>query len=122
MLNPECNHPCCGKTCKKKTAAKPRQPIRKVSIKRAALNRTYQEINARKLAENPLCAIQAPGICTKYAQGQNHIQKRLPSNLIDEENLENACNACNQWIETAEGQAWAKKNNHWKSRITPAKR
>ncbi len=107
-----------GTSKKKATTAIP-----KVSEHRKATNREYAKINKAKLGAGLVpCQIRYPGVCTHWAQGQNHIQKRSPGNIADPGNLEDSCNACNTAIEN--DPAWAKKNGHFVSKFAtkPVKR
>lgn len=90
------------------------QPIAKVSEKRKEINKEYKKISKAKMKVDDRCKVKSP-VCTGKAQGQNHKQKRSPKNLIDINNLENSCNACNQYIEN--NTEWAKNNGHLISRF-----
>jgi len=115
-MTSNCNHATCqGATCRRPAKAKPPgKPIARESKKRAKINMEYALINKVKLANDALCVVRSP-VCTIFAQGQNHIQKRSPKNLTEPDNLENCCNMCNQYLEQYPG--WAKKNGHWISRF-----
>lgn len=88
--------------------------IANFSKKRVKKNREYKKIVQKKIEENPVCEIKSP-VCTYWAEGLNHKQKRSPKNLIEEKNLENSCNACNGYCETH--PVWAKEHGHFISKF-----
>ena len=74
----------------KKTA-----PIPKMSAKRKKENVIYRAIVKGKIeASDGLCVLNGP-TCSIYAEGGDHTQNRSPSNYIDPNNIEAACNSCN---------------------------
>jgi len=95
-------------------AEKPK-PIARESKKRRKKNAQYRKKVGNEITagETP-CVVKSPD-CTGYAQGKNHKQKRTEKNLMEDENLEDCCNACNGYIERH--PAWAKENGHWVSRF-----
>lgn len=103
-----------GKYHGAKIAPERPKAIAKVSKKRKVINREYRKVVSEKLSKDNRCKINSP-VCTGRAQGLNHKQKRSPNNLINSNNLENSCNACNLYCETNVG--WAKKNGHFISRF-----
>lgn len=90
------------------------KPIANFSKKREKVNREYRKIVKEKIEANPECVVKSP-VCTFFAQGLNHKQKRSPKNLTKESNLENCCNACNGYIESH--PEWAKANGHFISKF-----
>lgn len=100
---------------KKSTEEKPKlKPIKRVSDKRRVEQRKYKKIVKEILGTGAECKIKSP-VCTGRAQGLNHKQKRSPSNFLLKENLEEACNACNLYVE--EHPVWAQKHGHQISRF-----
>lgn len=79
------------------------------SKKRIREQLKYLKIVAEKMSESNLCEIRSP-VCTGVAEGLDHIQKRSPANWLKKDNLQRACNACNQYKETH--PVWAKENGH----------
>lgn len=93
---------------------KVKKRIPKVAKKRERVNRVYRKQVTDTLQKQPLCVIKSP-VCTIWAQGLNHLQKRSPSNITKEENQEPACNACNSYVENF--PEWAKEHGHQISRF-----
>lgn len=93
---------------------KEKKAIAKVSEKRKVEGREYRKIVKEMLAENKFCQVNSP-VCTKIAQGLDHIQKRTPANYLDRANLQRSCNACNQYKE--EHPEWAEENGKSKSKF-----
>ena len=69
--------------------------INKVSEKRKVEQRIYSKIVKAKIEESEgLCVLNGP-TCSGMAEGGDHTQNRSPSNYIDPDNIEPACNNCN---------------------------
>lgn len=60
------------------------------------------------LAADPFCAVGSV-LCTKVAVCLHHITARsvAPERVLDPQNVIRSCHACNMYIETAPGAAWA---------------
>ena len=99
-----------------------RRPVKKVTIhvikprskKRIKSDEILSTIRMTKIAEDNICKIQSE-VCTGFATVLNHKQKTSPKNRLQEDNLEQCCVACNNWIEI--NIEWAKSNGHQISRF-----
>jgi len=118
----ECNHPTCGKTCRKKKEKKARKPLpratrrpNRVSQSRKELLAIYIPLALKFRQDHPFCEIRAPG-CTKFTEGVNHkagkvgLTKEGIPLLIAVQYFEAGCNWCNGYCER--NHAWAVENRH----------
>ncbi len=88
----------------KEPESKQTKPISKVSKKRQKQNQEYARVSRPKWIGKQ-CGIRSP-VCTGKAQGWNHAGgKETIEKLLDVENGQPACNACNSYIE--QHHAWA---------------
>ena len=94
--------------------AKKIKPIAPLSKKRVKMQVEYRKIVKAAIEKDNRCTVKSP-VCSGFAQGFNHLQKRSPANIILNENLELSCNPCNLFIE--ENTEWAKVNGHLISRF-----
>jgi len=90
-----------------------KKPINKVAEKRKAVNRNLAKIVAEMKKNIEICSIKSP-VCNGLVQTANHIQKRLPNNIDDPNNLEPCCYPCNGFVENFPD--WARENGHNKIR------
>ncbi len=86
-----------------------KKPIAKESKKTKKENRQYRKQVAERLEESPWCELNSP-VCTHFAQGDDHTQKRSPANKMLLENRKRSCNACNTFKEN--NLSWAIANGH----------
>jgi len=94
---------------------KAKKPIPRESKKTAKENRKYRKQVSERLEESPWCELQSP-VCTHFAEGDDHTQKRSPANKMLLENRKRSCNACNLYKETH--LDWAIENGHHISKFT----
>lgn len=83
---------------------KSKKPIPKKSKKRIKQDRQYKKLVVIKMAEDVTCELKTP-VCTYYAEGLDHTQKRSPANVLKKVNTKRSCNACNLWKELNPKQA-----------------
>ncbi len=88
-----------------------KKPIKKVAEKRKKVNSNLAKIVKGLKATVKVCEIKSP-VCIGLVQTANHIQKRLPNNIDDPDNLEACCYPCNKYVEDFPN--WAKENGHHK--------
>lgn len=98
--------------------AKPRKPLPRKSPKTALRDRELATMTALMMMEDPLCHVRSP-VCTTYMTCLHHVTARsvAPHRVLDPSNVVRSCSACNSYIETSEGGAWAeavgmKKRSH----------
>jgi hypothetical protein len=113
-FHPESNGYCFRHSIYGTKVEKKKVPIPKESKKRKQEKKVYNKVKKQMLTESILCEIKSP-VCTIFAQGLDHLQKRSPSNLTKRKNLKRACNACNTYKE--DHPEWAKENGHSISRF-----
>ena len=100
-----------GFCCKHGSKVKVTKPISRVSDKRKIVNRNLGKIIKELKATVEICTIKSP-VCNGLVQTGNHIQKRLPNNIDDPDNIEACCYPCNKYVEDFPN--WAKENGHHK--------
>lgn len=99
--------------------SKAKKGIAHKSEKRTELDKEYAAVS-KPLWQGKKCAIKSPH-CTKKAQGWNHhAGKENDEKLLDMENGEPACNACNSYVE--DNHTWAVENGFRTQRNTPTNR
>lgn len=113
-MSKTCNHPTCNDTCRRPVKVKRFNIIPKRSKKRVESDKLLKEIRIRKITEDNTCKIKSP-VCIGIAEVLNHRQKTSPANRLDEDNLEQCCVMCNNFIEN--NVEWAKANGHQISRF-----
>lgn len=118
-MSNNCNHPTCynSPVCRRPKKPKKIYRLPKMSAKRKKESRVYKKIVVEMARKDDECELKIPGVCTGIMNGLDHTQKRSPKNFLDKKNLKRACNACNVYKETSEGQKWAKENGHHISRF-----
>lgn len=66
----------------------------------AAVHRTraWRTLRDQVVAEEPLCWLRLPGICTTYSETADHVLtvKERPDLALVRGNLRGACHACNR--------------------------
>lgn len=92
------HNPGAGKT-RKSPVRKKKKPIRKVSRKQAKINREVSKINKKQREKNPTCQICSP-VCVKTPTFSHHVQGRNGANATDESKIIQACNPCNEYVES----------------------
>lgn len=87
---------------------KPRKPLPKKSPKTAQRDQALSAMTATMMLADPTCHVRSPH-CTHYMTCLHHIVARsvAPHRVLDPTNVVRSCSACNDYIETAEGGAWA---------------
>jgi hypothetical protein len=93
---------------------KEKKPIPKMSAKRKVDQKEYVKIVKEKLKTDDRCKIKSSA-CTGKAQGLHHLIKRSPNTFLKEDNLIEACNACNSFLES--NDKWARTNGFVKSKF-----
>jgi hypothetical protein len=93
-----------------------KQPISRVSDKRAKQERAYTVLNKVYLENNPTCVGKIPGICTIKATEVHHASGRVEEKLNDIRDFRALCHACHVWVELHPIEA--KELNLSKSRLT----
>lgn len=77
-----------------------RQPLARVSDKRAKEERIYSAKRIIFLSEHSLCQIKLPGICTGQSTDVHHTYsgKDKASHYLDVPTWLALCRACHQWV------------------------
>jgi hypothetical protein len=121
----QCKHPTCGDTCRRPTKEKKlytikrtpitRKPckIKPVSKKRSKQNEEYLKQKETRFDPWTECEIKSP-VCTFLATVEHHTNGRENERLLIIEDRKKSCAACNIWIETSDGTAWAYEHGHKK--------
>ena len=73
-------------------------PVKKESLKQAAVNRAYRLTAAAFKADHPICEAHLPG-CTKVTEDVHHVAGRVGANMLDEAKFLAVCRACHRIIE-----------------------
>lgn len=96
-----------------------KKPIAKKSAKRKELDKQYAKVS-KPMWEGKPCGINSP-VCSGWSQGWNHAAgKENADKLLDMENGQPSCNACNNYCE--DHHAWAVKNGFRNKRNLETKR
>lgn len=105
----------CSNTGVAKLSIKPtakKKPISPRSPKRSREERLYSAKRSIFLAENPMCKMHIPGICTHQATTVQHLKGRIGELLLDETEWMPACWPCHSYADTHPEEAlangWAK--------------
>lgn len=93
-------------------AVKMPKPVKKESSSMKEVKKELKKLYPLFLAKHPLCNIKSP-VCTRVATCINHTKGR-GCNVLNVEDFESSCTACNLFIE--ENHEWARIRNHKKPR------
>lgn len=105
---------------KEKDKKKNQKPIPKESASRKQLNKVYNKIiREKKKVKNRKCKIRIKGVCIGQPVHQHHVKGRVGNNLVDTEEMIDACDACNEWCVSHPKEAMAM--GFIKSRLTESK-
>jgi hypothetical protein len=104
-----CKHPTCEGSCRRVKTVRKRVPVKKVSDKRAKLDKIYSAMRKVYLKQNPLC------VCGARSEQVHHKLGRLGGNYLNTSTWLAVCYPCHSKIERE--PVWAKEKGYSGSRL-----